>query len=168
MVLWKDTLQKNFFKKRLALIKAFHNKISLKIPPLEVERGFLIENGKGLLSLKGYIGFNDNQGTIIDHKTSKKSYPPNSVEKTFHSLLMLSHTGNSKVRKRKASGSTSWSGPSSQKSSNSQGNGISKASIVSNASLDRLNRGLKMIFFIRMRAICTETAVIRKCAESGK
>ena len=63
------------------LIKAYHENISPTIQPLEVERGFLIENGNDILPLKGYIDLIDDQGIIIDHKTSKKSYPPNSAEK---------------------------------------------------------------------------------------
>jgi RecB family exonuclease len=65
----------------IGMIKAYHETVSPTIQPLEVEREFLIENGNNMLPLKGYIDLIDDKGTIIDHKTSKKSYPPDSAQK---------------------------------------------------------------------------------------
>jgi len=65
----------------ISLIKAYQETVSPKVQPLEVERGFLVEAGDGLLPLKGYIDLIDDQGIIIDHKTSKKSYAADAAEK---------------------------------------------------------------------------------------
>ena len=49
--------------------------------PVEVEREFLLDTGVTKLPLKGYIDLIDDQHYIIDHKTSKRSFPKDAVER---------------------------------------------------------------------------------------
>jgi putative RecB family exonuclease len=65
----------------IGLLTAYQKQISPRIQPVEVEREFLVDTGKTDLPLKGYIDLIDDQGFIIDHKTSKRSYQSDAAEK---------------------------------------------------------------------------------------
>ena len=51
------------------------------VQPVEVEKEFIIDTGATILPLKGYIDLIDDKRYIIDHKTSKRSFPEDSIEK---------------------------------------------------------------------------------------
>ena len=57
------------------------DQIAPGIQPVEVEREFLIDMPGTRLPLKGYIDLIDDQRCIIDHKTTKRSFPENTAEK---------------------------------------------------------------------------------------
>jgi len=88
---WEREIQETVFRpdekpgelkdQGVELLTAYHENIAPAVQPVEVEREFLIDTGVTELPLKGYIDLIDEQGIIIDHKTSKRSYPPNSAEK---------------------------------------------------------------------------------------
>jgi len=63
------------------LLKAYFEEIAPGVQPLEVEQEFLIDTAGTRLPLKGYIDLLDDQDYIIDHKTTKRSYPENTAEK---------------------------------------------------------------------------------------
>jgi RecB family exonuclease len=63
------------------LLKAYFEEIAPGVQPVEVEREFLIDTVGTRLPLKGYIDLLDDQDCIIDHKTTKRSYPENTAEK---------------------------------------------------------------------------------------
>ncbi len=62
------------------LLGAYHREVAPRVQPVEVEREFLLETGVTELPLKGYIDLIDEQGTIIDHKTTRRSFPPHAAE----------------------------------------------------------------------------------------
>ena len=55
--------------------------VAPRVQPLEVERQFLVDTGVTRLPLKGYLDLIDHQRTIIDHKTTKRSFPKDAAEK---------------------------------------------------------------------------------------
>ncbi len=63
------------------LLKAYFEEIAPGVQPVEVEQEFLIDTAGTRLPLKGYIDLLDDQDCIIDHKTTKRSYPENTAEK---------------------------------------------------------------------------------------
>lgn len=63
------------------LLTAYHQKVAPAVQPVEVEKEFLLETGATELPLKGYIDLVDDQRCIIDHKTSKSSFPQNSAQR---------------------------------------------------------------------------------------
>lgn len=63
------------------LLKSYFDEVAPHVQPLEVEREFLVNIRTTKLPLKGYIDLIDNQGNIIDHKTTKRSYPQDTAEK---------------------------------------------------------------------------------------
>lgn len=65
----------------VGLLKAYFDQVAPGIQPVEVEREFLIDVPGTRLPLKGYIDIIDDQACIIDHKTTKRSFPENSAEK---------------------------------------------------------------------------------------
>ncbi|MFC1560871.1 RecB family exonuclease [Candidatus Latescibacterota bacterium] len=67
--------------KGIGLISAYQKEVAPGVQPAAVEQEFLIETGATQLPLKGYIDLIDDQGIIIDHKTSKKSYAADAAEK---------------------------------------------------------------------------------------
>ncbi len=79
------------------LLKAYFDQVAPDIQPVEVEREFLIEMPGVRLPLKGYIDLIDDQGCIIDHKTTKRSFPENTAEKdiqlTAYSLAFRTFYG---------------------------------------------------------------------------
>ena len=64
----------------ISLLEAYLNEIAPNIQPLAVEQKFLIDTGATKLPLMGYIDLIDDQGIIIDHKTSKRSYAKDAAE----------------------------------------------------------------------------------------
>jgi CRISPR/Cas system-associated exonuclease Cas4 (RecB family) len=65
----------------VGLLRLYREKVAPKVQPLEVEERFLIEPDGIRRPITGYIDLIDDQGFIIDHKTSKRSYPADSAEK---------------------------------------------------------------------------------------
>ncbi|MDK2464138.1 MAG: PD-(D/E)XK nuclease family protein [Candidatus Korarchaeota archaeon] len=65
----------------IRLLSTYHTNVAPKVQPVSVEQEFLIDTGVTQLPLKGYIDLIDDQGTIIDHKTTKRSYPQDAAEK---------------------------------------------------------------------------------------
>jgi putative RecB family exonuclease len=65
----------------IRLVGLYHKAIAPTVQPVEVEREFLVETGATSLPLKGYIDLIDDKGTIVDHKTAKRSYPEDAAEK---------------------------------------------------------------------------------------
>lgn len=63
------------------MLTAYGKAIAPKVQPVAVEQEFLVSTGATALPLKGYIDLIDEQGLIIDHKTTKRSFPENSVAK---------------------------------------------------------------------------------------
>ena len=65
----------------IRLLGVYHEKIAPQVQPVEVEREFLIDTGATELPLNGYIDLIDDRGTIIDHKTTKRSFPADTAER---------------------------------------------------------------------------------------
>ena len=65
----------------IQLLTTYHENLAPKIQPVEVEREFLLDTGVTELPLKGYIDLIDDQHYIIDHKTSKRSFPKDAAER---------------------------------------------------------------------------------------
>lgn len=65
----------------IQLLATYHKNLAPKIQPVEVEREFLLDTGVTELPLKGYIDLIDDQHYIIDHKTSKRSFPKDAAER---------------------------------------------------------------------------------------
>ena len=65
----------------IQLLAPYHREIAPTIQPVEVERRFLLDTGATRRPLMGYIDLVDDQGTVIDHKTTKRSFPEGSAEK---------------------------------------------------------------------------------------
>ena len=63
------------------MLKKYFKDVAPHVQPVEVEREFLIDTGATDLPLKGYIDLIDDQGTIVDHKTAKRSYSENAAER---------------------------------------------------------------------------------------
>ncbi len=63
------------------LLKAYFDQVAPSVQPVEVEREFLIDTVGTKLPLKGYIDLIDDKQCIIDHKTTKRSFPENTAEK---------------------------------------------------------------------------------------
>lgn len=71
----------NFKDDGVKLLKAYFEEIAPGVQPVEVEQEFLIDTAGTKLPLKGYIDLLDDQDYIIDHKTTKRSFPENTAEK---------------------------------------------------------------------------------------
>lgn len=65
----------------IGLLKAYFKDVAPNVQPIEVEKEFLIETGVTKLPLKGYIDLIDDEAQIVDHKTTKRSFPTDSAEK---------------------------------------------------------------------------------------
>ena len=65
----------------IRLLDPYHRNIAPRVQPVEVECQFLVDTGATQLPLKGYIDLIDDQGTIIDHKTTKRSFPADAAAK---------------------------------------------------------------------------------------
>ena len=63
------------------LLKAYFEEVAPTIQPIDVEREFLVDTAKTGLPILGYIDLVDDRGCIIDHKTTKRSYPEDTAEK---------------------------------------------------------------------------------------
>lgn len=63
------------------MLTTYHKNLAPKIQPVEVEREFLLDTGVTELPLKGYVDLIDDQHYIIDHKTSKRSFPKDAAER---------------------------------------------------------------------------------------
>jgi len=65
----------------IGLVKVYHREVAPNIQPVYVEKGFglLIDNIK--YPLIGYIDLVDDNRCIIDHKTAKRSFPKDVVDK---------------------------------------------------------------------------------------
>jgi hypothetical protein len=63
------------------LLRAYHTTVAPTVQPAEVEREFLVDTGARELPLKGYIDLIEADGTIIDHKTTKRSFPQDAAAK---------------------------------------------------------------------------------------
>jgi len=63
------------------LLAPYYQNVAPSVQPVEVEREFLVDTGATQLPLKGYIDLIDDQGTIIDHKTTKRSFPADAAAK---------------------------------------------------------------------------------------
>jgi putative RecB family exonuclease len=63
------------------LLGVYHSTVAPTVQPAEVEREFLVDTGATELPLKGYIDLIDSNGTIIDHKTTKRSFPQDAAQK---------------------------------------------------------------------------------------
>lgn len=64
----------------IRLLDPYHRNVAPTVQPVEVEREFLLDTGAPQLPLKGYIDLIDDQGTIIDYKTTKRSFPADAAE----------------------------------------------------------------------------------------
>lgn len=80
-VFGEDEKPGQFKEQGVRLLTAYIAEVAPNVQPVEVERELLLETGATELPLKGYIDLIDDQGYIIDHKTSKRSFPPHTVEK---------------------------------------------------------------------------------------
>jgi len=89
---WEQEAQETLFKENekpgqvkdegIQLLTAYHEKVAPNVQPVEVEKGFFFYyTGYTELPLKGYIDLIDDKGLIIDHKTSKRSFPADAAEK---------------------------------------------------------------------------------------
>lgn len=88
---WEREKQETIFQKSekpgkikddgVGLLKTYFENVAPNVQPMEVEREFLINTAKTSLPIKGYIDLVDSSGRIIDHKTTKRSYPNNAIEK---------------------------------------------------------------------------------------
>ena len=65
----------------ISILETYQKDVAPEIQPVEVEREFLIGTGSTKLPLKGYIDLIDDQGYIIDHKTTKRSFPQDAAKK---------------------------------------------------------------------------------------
>lgn len=65
----------------IKLLETYFNEVAPDINPVAIEQEFLIDMNFTKLPLKGYIDLIDDEGYIIDHKTTKRSFPENSAEK---------------------------------------------------------------------------------------
>ncbi len=63
------------------LLDPYHRDVAPGVQPVKVEREFLLDTGATELPLKGYIDLIDDQGAIIDHKTTKRSFPADAAAK---------------------------------------------------------------------------------------
>ena len=90
------------------LLTAYRSDISPRVQSVEVEREFLLDTGVTELPFKGYIDLIDKQRYIIDHKTSKRSFPRDAAKKTFSLLPTLWLTENFTGRTRRVSDWTPW------------------------------------------------------------
>jgi putative RecB family exonuclease len=61
------------------MVKVYHDQISPTIQPKLVEKEFNLSFENVRYTLKGIIDLVDSEGTIIDHKTSKRSMVPDEV-----------------------------------------------------------------------------------------
>jgi len=62
------------------LLEVYHREVAPKVQPVEVEREFTLDTGVTELPLKGYIDLIDDHGIIIDHKTTRRSFPQDAAE----------------------------------------------------------------------------------------
>jgi putative RecB family exonuclease len=67
--------------KETVFLKTYFDEVAPHVQPVQVEREFLVDIKQTRLPVKGYIDLIDNRGNIIDHKTSKRSYPQDAAEK---------------------------------------------------------------------------------------
>ena len=82
LTLFKDDENPGHLKDEgVRLLGVYHSTIAPTVQPAEVEREFLVDTGATELPLKGYIDLIDSDGTIIDHKTTKRSFPQDAAEK---------------------------------------------------------------------------------------
>ena len=65
----------------IQLLQLYHEQLAPKIQPREVEQGFLLDTGVTRRRLKGYLDLIDEQGTVIDHKTTKRSFAADAADK---------------------------------------------------------------------------------------
>jgi len=65
----------------IQLLQPYHKEIAPNVQPVEVERQFLVDTGATELPLMGYIDLIDDQRTIVDHKTTKRSFAQDAAEK---------------------------------------------------------------------------------------
>jgi CRISPR/Cas system-associated exonuclease Cas4 (RecB family) len=63
------------------LLTAYHEGISPRVQPAQVEYEFLVDTGKSRMPIMGFIDLIDDQGYIVDHKTTKRSFPTDAAEK---------------------------------------------------------------------------------------
>ena len=70
----------------LRLISAYHEKISPNIQPAYVEREFNLDLDEGY-TLKGFIDLIDDKGTIIEHKTSRRSMTEEQVKRDLQPTI---------------------------------------------------------------------------------
>jgi putative RecB family exonuclease len=65
----------------IGLLKTYFDQIAPHVQPLQVEQEFLVNIKGTRLPILGYIDLIDDHGSIIDHKTTKRSYPEDAAEK---------------------------------------------------------------------------------------
>jgi hypothetical protein len=68
------------------LVEAHHREAAPKIKPATVQESFVIETDAGY-DLEGVMDLTEQDGTIVDVKTSRSAYDVNSVEKNFQATL---------------------------------------------------------------------------------
>mgnify|MGYP000017523799 CR=1 FL=1 len=64
----------------IGLLKVYHKEIAPPIQPLAVEEEFILEFENTPYTLKGYLDLVDQNKTIRDTKTAKRSYPQDSAQ----------------------------------------------------------------------------------------
>jgi putative RecB family exonuclease len=65
----------------IGLLAAYHKLVAPHVQPVAVEQEFLVNTGHTALPLNGYIDLIDDKGVIIDHKTTKRSFPVDAAAK---------------------------------------------------------------------------------------
>jgi putative RecB family exonuclease len=81
---FQDDENSGHFKDQgIQLPTAYHQGVSPVVQPIEVEKEFLFDTGVTELPLKGYIDLIDDQHYIIDHKTSKRSFPKDAADRNI-------------------------------------------------------------------------------------
>lgn len=104
---WEEQAQQTLFQDNekpgqfkddgIRLLETYHHEVAPRVQPVEVEREFLLDTGVTELPLKGYLDLIDENGTIIDHKTTRRAYPAGAAEKdiqlTAYSLAYRSLYG---------------------------------------------------------------------------
>ena len=77
----KDEKPGNIKDEGVSILNTYFKYVAPTVQPVDVEREFLIDTPTTTVPIKGYIDLVDDQGWIIDHKTTKRSYPDNSIAK---------------------------------------------------------------------------------------
>jgi RecB family exonuclease len=77
----EDEKPGNIKDEGVSILNTYFKYVAPTVQPVDVEREFLVDTATTTVPIKGYIDLIDDQGCIIDHKTTKRSYPDNSIAK---------------------------------------------------------------------------------------